>query len=784
MEKWEILTATQGKYIDYISEQEKKANRIIFYKHNGHFGAKYAILSRYKKIELLSFKELKEQHGKNLLFRVLHIFTAIIAFVAHERSEIDARTSITTILSNIENIYLGIDKEKEYLKYLQIKKYPHKYVKAKFVIHIVDNDIDSDEDLNCLRILCKLIQSGRINNTVLLISGEKINMLNLSEKNQPEHIPVFELTENDLRFIASRNNIKYSESIGQNINLVKTFGIQFFLDNFSYFKALSDVQDQTFDWIKKMDWIITQIIKTGDIDRKEIYPLLEFTSFFERNFSKIEVQNFNNNELDADKLEIAHELAILSKEKSTQYIIPTYFYKIDSFRYYFSKKYSNDLQPMPKYVYEYFREYYPFEYMPALRVLQINTSLVDYKEKQSLVICGYYYHKTEKGLLDYKDYMCFVPKDSISASIIEIYEFFRNGKQPEKFNVDIEKTIRSLQNDLLDNIATCAAYVILLQFLKENHNHFPQISFSNILTAFRSKIIEIDTQDNYGKYWQTHFKCQYIAFSLEDEEANARTSRRFMDDIQNLREDENFHMYVLENHLKGFSRIDLLAFSMGYNNAGEILHRLYSSTESSTILKELARINYSAYLIETEKYTEAEKILQKVDINFLENINIDTYCGYLNNLYLVQLKCNKIEIIEYTQLVKKLLQKDINCGDKYIIENNLSTAYLMSGANDNYAITQLMKVLENGNPYNSFFALHNLLAYYYSNNNTPKFNQIYNKISIPKLLKNDTTFFYKKFKWMKDNMGKKDFSAFKKDANVIACYNQLYLMSSIERWFE
>lgn len=782
-DSWDILSTTQAQFIDYMGEHEKNWDRIIFYKHDGHFGAEFAILSRYTKIELLNFKQLKGHTGKNIGFRILHIFAAIGTFILNATQKIDARTSISTILSNAENIYLGIDKEKEYLKYLKVKKFPHKYGKIKFVIRVEENDIESDEDLSCLRLLCKFIQSGRINNTFLLIVGEQMRLLNLGIEAKMEHIPLFQLSENDLNFIAKRKNIQINESVQKNIKLVRRFGLQFFIDNYMYFEALSEVQNQTFDWFQKMDWIISQMVNRSDITSKELYPLLEFVSFFEHRFSKVEIQKFHKNVLESDNLETAYKLAILGREKSSNYITPTYFYKIDSFKQYFSNKYMYDLQPMPEDIFTYFRKFFPFDYLPALKVLQIDTSLLDYKDKQSLVVCGYYYRKIEKGYVNYKDYICYSSKDSISIAIINMYEYFRNRRNGE-LSIDMPDIIKKLLNDTLDSIATCASYVMLLQFLKENYINYPLISYSDVLREFCAKILEIDNKDNYSKYWQGHFKCQYIALSLEDEDTNDRTARRFMNDIQKMRNDDNFCMYIKENHLRGFSRIDLLAFSMACDNAGDILQNLYLSSETSSILKELARINYSGYLIEIEKYDEAEKLLQKVDLDFLENINIDTYCGYLNNYYLVQLKCQKISIKEYLYAVSKLLQKDMSCSDKFIIENNWATAQLMFHQNEECGIEKLREILEKGNPYNKFYALHNLLAHYFTTSDSQNFEKVYSKIFIPKLLKPDSTLFHRKFKWMKENMGKAAFTSFKKNSNDIPGYNQLYLMSPIERWFE
>lgn len=786
--KWKILTSTQAQLIDYINENINHSNRIIIYKHIGHFGLEYAILSRFKNVKILNLKQLKTKQGKNLLFRLLHIVIAIGAFILNKNKDTGMHTTITTILNNMENIYLEIDKEKEYLKYLHIKKLAHKNGKIKFFIRIEEKDIETEEDIQCFRLLSKLIESKRINNTILLISGEKINLLNLGIKKEEKKIPVFRLQESDLHVIAKENELTVTKTIGKNIDLIQKLGLQFFIDNYFYFDALSEIQVEKFDWIEKMDWLISQISKRNGISTQPLYSLLEFSSFFENCFSKLEIQNFNNNELDVQNLDIAKKMALVNQEKVSNYSVPTYFFSRNAFKVYFATKYIYDLEPIPRTIYLYFRNYYPFKYIPALNVLYIDSSFIDYKEKQSITIVGYYFQNYEKGVCNVSDFIRLTTKNSTASIVINMSEYFKfrstNNISIENLSTEISSIINKLKNDTLDVIASCASYVIILQLLKEDYLMFSAIKFSEILRDFCSAILRIDSKDNYYKYWQMHFKCQYIALSLEDEITKKHTAKRFLNDIKKHRNEENFSAYISANSLRGFSRIDLLAYSLGYDNAGEILHELYLKSEDSTILKELARINYSAYLIENGQSFDSEKILKDGNISFLKNINIDTYCGYINNLYLAQLINKTLNINDFILTIEDILYKNINYNDKLIIQNNLAVAYLMDGKNKSKGIMLLNDNIEKGNVYNRFLAVHNLLSYYYTQNDSKKFNVLYDKICIPKLFLSDKTFFLNKLKWMKENIGHTAYENFKCSTSVPQCYNLLYLFSTIERWFE
>lgn len=751
--KWKPLSASQAQFIEYVNKNLTSLNRIIFFKHIGHFGLDYAILSRFKKSEVLSFEQLKTKTGKNIFFRLINIVSAIITCIIHEHKGPDLRTTISSVLSNMENLYLGVDKNKEYLKYLNIKKISHKTGKILYFIRVENKDIETEDDIQCIKTLCKFIESGRINNTVLLISGEIINLFSLADQ---EHIPIFQLQSTDLDIIAKQNGVCITESTTKNIELIQKFGIHFFIENASFFDALSDIHSDEVNWIDKMDWIINQISIRNNIESEPLYSLLEFSSFFDNQFSKLEIQNFENNKLNAQNLDTATKLALISRDKSSIYAVPAYFFGIEAFKTYFTIKYINDLEPMPKLIFTYFRENFPFKYLPALRVLSIDSSFINNKEKQSLAVIGYYFQNYEIGLCNVKDFLRLTTKDSCSSYIMNLFETFKCSKVDDTILEKIPYILEKLGNNSLDELATCAGYVILLQLLKERYMEFSEINFSEILNCFRATIVCINEGNNYNRYWQIHFKCQYIALSLEDENTRTQTAKKFLKDVKKVREEENFSAYVDTNKLRGFTKIDLLSYSLGFDNASEILRNLFYNSEDSTVIKELARINYSAYLIEYKKYDEAQKILKDAKIFFIENINFDTYCGYRNNLIIAQFNTGLLNIDECIVQYQELLCKNISSNDKFIIFNNLAVAYLLSKNHTELGINQLYENLNNGNPYNRFLAIHNLLAFYFEEEDKTNFEEIYKQISIPKLFLSDKTFFLNKFKWLKENIGEKN----------------------------
>lgn len=786
MKKDVFLTTTQLQFVDYIRKNLDESNRIIFFKHNGHFGLGYAISSMLGNVKIYDLSELKQKSGKDFVFRILNIIFAIISFCLKMKKDVDSEDTVSAILNNMENIYLGIDKEKEYLKHLQIKKWSHRYKKISYIIRIEDQEINSSEDIQAIKLLCNLIKEKKINNTLLLISGDNLIQLFQEFNFYGTKIPFFQLTDNDIIHIINSKGFQVLENIEKNVELVQKLGLSFFVDHYSYFNALTKVEIDLVDWLKQIEWIINIILKEyvkEESLRNQLFPLLEFTSFFKNKFTKTEIMRFQNNLLDAQNLNLASRLAIIEQLNSSIYNVPTYRYGIDAFKYFFVNKYKEDLIPLPQYIFSFFRENYPFEYSSAVKILQVDSSFIDYGQKQSLLLIGYYYESVTKGNLNYDEFMRYTTKSSNVQDIITVYEAFRHSENIAEDN--IIHILNELRKNSLDDIASCAGYTMILQILKENYIHFKNISFSKVLKELVSHIVGIDTENNYNLYWKMYFMCQYIALYLEDEETNESTARKFLRDIKKLQETENFIAYIDEKKLRGFSRIDLLSFSLGYDNAGELLKKLYITSEESTILKELARINYSAYLIENELYREAEKILKKGNKVFLKNINVDTYGGYLNNLYLAQYQNKTIYLEEYIAFMQKLILENISYNDKLIMENNLCVAYLIMPELEHKGESRLREILKEGNPYNKFYAQHNLLSYYYLKGDTNKFNNIYENIKIPKLLLSNTTFFWDKFKKLKINIENSiDHKIKMSDKNDSSSYGNLYLWGTIERWFE
>lgn len=155
------LTATQKEFIRYIDDMIQSSQRIIFYKSNGHFGMDYAISSRFKHAKILNFKQLKKAKKKTYTFNILHILLAIISVILYLRKGLDIHGPISETIDNFENIFLGLEKEKSFLKYLGIKRFAFRYKKVRFVIRVDHGEIENQKDIEALKLLCNLIKNKK-----------------------------------------------------------------------------------------------------------------------------------------------------------------------------------------------------------------------------------------------------------------------------------------------------------------------------------------------------------------------------------------------------------------------------------------------------------------------------------------------------------------------------------------------------------------------------------------------------------------------------------------------
>lgn len=772
------LSETQKNFIEFLNLHIRQNKRVIYCNCKGHIGMGYAICSYFPKAKILHFHELKTEPRTGFVFRVLEIISAVVSFFLKNSKDIDLGSVLNPVINNLENILLQIQKEHESLKVLNVKRKSHKMGKIRFFVYVNKDDISSEEDISTIYLLSRLITDGRITGTILFISRELHELARNMKCDISDE--VFFLKSTDLDTIIENNDINSNINVEKTAELVSQFGIQFFLDNHRSFEALITQKDSE-NWVESSEWVISRILKYNEIDRDDIYPLLEFASFFEHFFTKVDIQNLKDPNINVKNVDLAVAVSFIRGSKGNNEIIPHYTFVIDGFRRFFHLKYNDDLMPEPFDIYLFMRKYYPFDYIAIMHLFKLNSSILDYDEIQGLALLGYY-HVNRNKIIDTNDFLRNLPKDSITTSIINFYEDFKAQREVQPVNLITDKLLKSN----METIAKCAGLTMILQIVKECFDRQIGINFTDILLDFKAEILSIDSSELYIRYWKVHFMCQYIAFSLEDERTDNSTARKFLYVVKNARDDVRLSSYISEYDLKGFLQIDLLSNSLMIENANEVIKKLFYTAERSSIIKELARINYSALLIEGEQYKEAVKILETPDSGILRNINGDTYTAYLNNKYLSEWMTFKISLDTYIMKLEKLLNNfHISTNDRYIVENNLYSAYLQSDSEKRKkGIEKLFEIVKSANTYGKFFACHNLWAYYFDKDGSELQACNIPEPEIPKLLSTDKTYFLNKLKWLKDNKGKHNFNEFPDNPHVCNSYKRLYLFGAIERWFE
>ena len=782
-----ITTPTQTHLISLITKEVKQGNRIIFINKKGHVGLEFAIHTAFRHIKVMTFSELKEQKCSTGVFRFLNILASLLALMFNITQRVDTSSSITSLLDNIENVYRGINKEYSFLKFLHVTKFAHKYRFPRYAILIDVRDFA--EDSKGVSLLYELVLKKKIQKSVLIVSQELAGVLCKSNSLRANSNTCYELTRDDLEVVSKNHGIHFTHVQEESVVLIQKLGLQFYIDNYHYIESLGMTPESNDGTTKKMERLVNTIIRYHHLDAEKtrnLFPLLEFSSFFPNAFTKLSIIKFENDQLKAENLTTACELSFIRQLSRKINTIPEYEFEKECFHVYFNERYCQDLQPSPEQIYCYFRKRYPFNYITALRVLKIDRSFVSYQEIQSLIIIGYYHDNISKGFAQVSQYQVDATRDSLAAGILMLYENFKRNALTSNNTNGVHIFDQLYTSNDMNDIAKCACYVLLLQVLKENYDLYPDINFSTILFRFKASILNISDDSLYFKYWGLHFKNQYIAFSLDDEQTDNVVARRFAYEIKLSKNNGSLNDFIKTNNLRGFDRIDLLSFSLGLSDAGATLKSLYEKSESSTIVKELARINYSAFLMENDLYDEACKLLQKTNSDLVKNINYDTYAGYCNNLFVSMLAAGNIGINSFDDKMGGLLESSISRSDRLIIETNLYSANLKFGMHISRSIAELTEIGKRGTRYTSFYALHNLLSYYYTVGDKEKFDEIYTSISVPKLLRTSTSFFAEKFKYMYNHIGKED-RLF--DRSISVCevpkgYFDLYIFSSIERWFE
>lgn len=242
MEKVSVmLTKTQLSFLEYFKTKIAAGCKFIPYVEKGHFGKDFALKKEYKDIEIISFGELKKKNIKCrvLFFSILRILASGLEIIINCFSKNEINNSLTVIVENLENIYLGVSKNNEFIKYLNIRKNSQKKFRIKTVLKIDENDILDKEDLDCVKLILSLINQGDINNLIVLISDKVCDLLGnivfLSED-----IKTFELTGEDLNKILSNNYQSNLNITSPLMSVARTIGIKFIIDNYKLFLYLDE----------------------------------------------------------------------------------------------------------------------------------------------------------------------------------------------------------------------------------------------------------------------------------------------------------------------------------------------------------------------------------------------------------------------------------------------------------------------------------------------------------------------------------------------------------------
>lgn len=780
------LTKTQKEFEKFVNENLAQ-NQIIGYTSKGHFGSTYALsaIAKKHKAKLINFFDLLQKRKKEYAFPIIKIIVGIVSGFISIFTPINAQAMANTIVSNTEYVFDPTEKESLFLKYLGKSKFSKAFSKIRkprlrHIIYVKDYSLLNRLESRYMKILINEINNGNLPNVGLVLRQDVVGAGNFSQVIKNSNIPNFCLSKNDLNVVYKNfrgidRDFDESES-----DLISKLGMIFF-ENFA--DVLLGLRDEQKD-NEILDNLINKMLQYKNIDRNDVWVLLEFVSLLDDTFDNLLVARFKNVQINPSNLQKATIASIICKlaEKPEKYM----FYK-RVLKKYFYDKYTEELPFLPTEALAFLELHLPFSYIAHLDLMQIYTlNSQPFEEKLITAFFFYSIYGNTKSLQYIKE----LAVDNCTAlQYLKLFADFQIGNLTavaEPFS----NLFSRINSNYYTPIVNCIMILLLLQIRYEKVDACKETELLILLENLKSNILLMGKNSEYDLFWSNYFKEQLIVFSLEYDILK-KTCERFQIDSQNYYSSQTNAEFAQKHNLIFKSRTVLLANTI-YNTptttARNILKKAFES-EKTLIYKELLRINFSANLIESGDYITALNILRdNPQIKTIQDRNISTFVSYQNNLLLSEFLNGEMTASFFATQLETILQSPVSLtSDGFIIKNNLATAYLHSSKNANKGLDMLIDLSEKSDEYHSFFAKHNLLAYYYNVGDVFAFESILPTVKVPLLLKNYSGLFQSKFRQMLEQIGmpsKKVYFQFNEEDLKRKHYCQIYLWGSIERWFE
>lgn len=650
---------------------------------------------------------------------------------------------------------------------------PSKYYhKLKRVIIISDLSKLCDQDMDFLKCIIEMIRKKYLSTTAVVIL-ESVN--SLSDINVDDNSQINVLIETNKSFVFNNNSYKFQQD---KIELLNRIGIDY-VDLISNNEKLN--ADKIVEQIINKLFESARVSKTGDIEHFLNLCSLLFEEFTLKDIetiekiSKLSSSNYVDLTLKSDIL----------NERNRHYKFHHKF-----IRSYYQNNANLNLTTYEQ-LYNYLCTTYPDRYADIAIVsqcLKIDDNLV-----LSCNIMAYY--QENATMENYKkNYIeVYLRKTKLGKLILELNAAY-NADPMKLPNIKTEcyKLIVELKYSKLESYAKAASIAYASRILYEVENDIEKLKF--VEQKFRDIIVESRFL-RYPTIQSFRYILDYISFT---------TCIENCDKVDKIREKLSFILNKLSDQIVDknlaikYFRLGNAIYPYDYHKAKNMTQQAYLLTEDYPLEHILSCINYSTSLCLCGDYVTANSVLNEdIILTMLEKDDFKDkmlQLSVLNNYIIIQfcIDKNKRKLYKKFNDLKTKVSHTLT-SDSYIIFNNyICSSMLNNKYHTHNNIIMTKHILQCNDKYHVFFLNHNLITWYYINNDKEMFNNILKSIEIPNLLSGYEEFFKDKFNWLGENWGycleklESELNIWSNDIyqKELFYYSKPYLFGFIERWFE
>ena len=740
-----------NKIFESLSNEDMRFIRInyshafykVIFQEQFEIGMKYQLIPFEKLVES---EVQKETRGSNPFLNVLkHIIQFIL--------ELEPIISLIHLFANIALETTNYNLKQTEFRYLQktfhIHKKPKPYKRLKQLIIVRELSDLTPENIQYIEFIGWLILHKYMTSVALLIFSDKSCNSDCKITGSRE----FELSFTQQDFENYTNENLDNPFL---LEIIDKIGIEY-IDKIQ--DILNQKQQNKFDTIKS---IIYMLIEAGNKnpDRKQLEYFLNICSLLFDEFKIIDLDNLDNKISLKYKeyLPISMDAKILKESQMSTFIFAEYFFK----------EYFQSIAPINLnkddciLVLKYLESEYPTRYVD----LAITSQFVPIEdcERLSYFICAYYHRESEHIKFNsiIKE---FLKKDILGKSILFLDDIRGNIKAytAEQLLAETTKAYQLLtSNSLITPEAKLCALNYIVDVIYEIETDQKRLIeiFNYYITLFSQIHLFSSPQEKYASY-----VLDAIVFSTSIENYKVQKTVNKLTSWLN-----HTKITDINNQIK-FYRLGNLLYVLDSDKAISFTQIAFDISKDNIYLHEGTRLNYSVSLMGKSQYKKAYQILAKSKCCISDYQN-----ALINNKIIAGYLCGKYTTKKTYMSFEKLISKNPKnmSSDCCIILNNYISSSLINGFIDDSIENGAYSIIEIGDKYHTFYAMHNLLILYFLRKDRDNFDKIQKQLELPYLMRKNKALIREKLQLINDN--------FEQCASLDELSNALSILSNKQRY--